>query len=258
LSVQQAAAPVSLQSHDAPIVEVKSISKAFGHVQALSNVDLAIYPNEVLAIVGDNGAGKSTLVKILSGAYRPDSGEMQVDGRRVEFCNVRDSQALGIATLYQDLALVGCRDVADNLYLGREPVHGLLVDKRKMVAEATETIKNLNVGLPSVRTKVSFLSGGQRQAVAIGRAIHHGGRVLLLDEPTAALGVRESHQILSLLEQLATQGRAIVIISHNLSHIFRVADRIFVLQRGRAVGWRHKIETDSDEIVKMITGADLL
>jgi ABC-type sugar transport system ATPase subunit len=244
--------------NEVPIVEVRQISKAFGHVQALLNVDLAIYPNEVLAIVGDNGAGKSTLVKILSGAYRPDNGEIWVDGRRVELCNVRDSHGFGIATLYQDLALVGCRDVADNLYLGREPVDGILVNKRKMVVEATATIKNLNVGLPSVHTKVSLLSGGQRQAVAIGRAIHHGGRVLLLDEPTAALGVRESHQILTLLEQLAKQGRAIVIISHNLSHVFRVADRIFVLQRGRAVGWRRKTETNSDEIVKMITGADLL
>lgn len=240
------------------MVEMKNICKAFGHVQALKDVDFQVYPNEVLALVGDNGAGKSTLVKILSGAYRPDSGEIWVKGRQVEFHNVRDAYAAGIATLYQDLALVGCRDVADNLYLGREPTNGILVNKGKMLAEAEEMIQNLNVGLPSVRTKVSLLSGGQRQAVAIGRAIHHGGKILLLDEPTASLGVKESHQMLSLMERLAAEEQSIVIISHNLTHVFRVADRIVVLQRGRVVGSRRKAETEPDEIVKMITGAELL
>jgi len=237
---------------------MKRISKAFGHVQALRDVNFEIYPREVLALVGDNGAGKSTLVKVLSGAYQPDSGEIWVRGQRVEFRSVRDAYAAGIATLYQDLALVGCRDVADNLYLGRELTNGILVDKRTMMDEAEQMIKGLNVGLPSVRTKVSLLSGGQRQAVAIGRAMHHGGKILLLDEPTAALGVKESHQILSLVERLAKDGPAIVIISHNLTHVFRVADRIAVLRRGQVIGTRRKDETEPDEIVKMITGADML
>lgn len=256
MGVQQSSETAT--GNGAPLVEMKKISKAFGHVQALKDVDFQVYPHEILALVGDNGAGKSTLVKILSGAYRPDSGEIWIEGRRVEFRNVRDAYAAGIATLYQDLALVGCRDVADNLYLGREPTTMGLVDKRKMVANAEEMIRSLNVGLPSVHTKVNLLSGGQRQAVAIGRAIHQGGKVLLLDEPTAALGVKESHQILSLVERLAEGGPSIVIISHNLAHVFRVADRIFVLRHGRAVGSRRKDETEPDEIVKMITGADLL
>ena len=256
MDVQQSSELIS--GNGSPIVEMKNISKAFGHVQALKDVDFQVYPNEVLALVGDNGAGKSTLVKILSGAYRADSGEIWMGSKKVEFHNVRDAYGVGIATLYQDLALVGCRDVADNLYLGREPTNGILVNKRKMLVEAEEMIRSLNVGLPSVHTKVSLLSGGQRQAVAIGRAIHHGGKVLLLDEPTASLGVKESHQILSLVERLAERGPSIVIISHNLTHVFRVADRIVVLQRGRVVGSRRKHETEPDEIVKMITGADLL
>ena len=181
-----------------------------------------------------------------------------MDGQRREFRSVRDAYVAGIATLYQDLALVGCRDVADNLYLGRELTNGILVDKRKMLSEAETMIEGLNVGLPSVRTKVSLLSGGQRQAVAIGRAMHHGGKILLLDEPTAALGVKESHQILSLVARLAKDGPSIVIISHNLTHVFRIADRIAVLRRGRLVGTRRKDETEPDEIVKMITGADML
>jgi ABC-type sugar transport system ATPase subunit len=212
----------------------------------------------VQALVGDNGAGKSTLVKIISGAHQPDRGEMLFRGKPVHFTSPSDAFALGIATVYQDLALVGTRDVAHNLFVGREPTRWGMVDRRKMVTEAQQVIQRLNVDIPSVDALVSNLSGGQRQAVAIGRAVHEGRAILMLDEPAAALGVRESHQILTLIEKLRDQGEAIVIVSHNLLHVFRVADRITVLRRGHLVGSRLKSETTADEIVKMITGADML
>jgi ABC-type sugar transport system ATPase subunit len=209
-------------------------------------------------LVGDNGAGKSTLVKTISGAHRADEGEFFFKGEAVSIASPDDSFALGIATVYQDLALVGTRDVAHNLFIGREPTKWAMVDRRRMVAEARQVIGLLNVDIPSVDALVANLSGGQRQAVAIGRAVHEGRSILVLDEPTAALGVRESHQMMTLIEKLRDQGKAILIVSHNLLHVFRIADCITVLRGGRVVGTRRKAETSVDEIVKMITGADML
>jgi D-xylose transport system ATP-binding protein len=241
-----------------PLLLLRKVSKFFGPLRALQQVDFSIYPGEIQALVGDNGAGKSTLVKIISGAHQADEGEVFFRGEPVSITCPEDSFALGIATVYQDLALVGTRDVAHNLFIGREPTRWGMVDRRKMVAEAREVIGRLNVDIPSVDSLVANLSGGQRQAVAIGRAVHEGRSILVLDEPTAALGVRESHQMMSLIEKLRDEGKAILIVSHNLLHVFRIADCITVLRGGRLVGTRRKAETSVDEIVKMITGVDML
>ena len=242
-----------------PILQARGLSKAFGHVQALVDADLDLHPGEVLAIVGDNGAGKSTLIKCLSGAYVPDSGDIEVDGRAAHIRSPRDAQALGIATVYQDLALVDQRDVATNLCMGREPTGRLgLVDRKALVRRADATLARLNTRLPSTNTPVGVLSGGQRQAVAIGRALAQGGRVIIMDEPTAALGVRESAQVLELIQGLRSQDLAVAVISHNLQHVFAVADRIQVMRGGRSVGVRGRRDTTGDEIVRMITGADVL
>ena len=241
-----------------PLLELRKVSKNFGALRALNEVDFRIYPAEIQALVGDNGAGKSTLVKTISGAHQADTGAFFFNGKPVTIASPDDAFALGIATVYQDLALVGTRDVAHNLFIGREPTKWGMVDRRRMVAEARGVIGLLNVDIPSVDALVAQLSGGQRQAVAIGRAVHEGRSILVLDEPTAALGVRESHQMLSLIERLRDQGKAVVIVSHNLLHVFRIADAITVLRGGQVVGTRRKSETTADEIVKMITGADML
>jgi ABC-type sugar transport system ATPase subunit len=241
-----------------PLLRLRKVSKFFGALRALSEIDFDIYPGEIQALVGDNGAGKSTLVKTISGAHQADEGEFYFRGKPIRITGPDDAFALGIATVYQDLALVGTRDVAHNLFVGREPTKWGMVDRRRMVAEARGVIGLLNVDIPSVEALVAHLSGGQRQAVAIGRAVHEGRAILMLDEPTAALGVRESHQMLSLIERLRNQGKAVVIVSHNLLHVFRIADTITVLRGGRVVGSRRKSQTSADEIVKMITGADML
>lgn len=241
-----------------PILEMWGISKEFGHVQALIDVDFDVLPGEILALVGDNGAGKSTLIKIASGVYQADAGTINIDGQEVHFNNPHDARGYGIATVYQDLALADDRDVSSNLFLGREPSRFLMVDKPRMNRESRQILNRLRSNIPSVKTLVGFLSGGQRQAVAIGRAVLQGGRVFILDEPTAALGVRESANMLQLILELRDQGSSVVVISHNLSHVFSVADRITVLRHGRKVGTRLKAESSADQIVGMITGADTL
>jgi ABC-type sugar transport system ATPase subunit len=238
-----------------PVLEMKGISKAFGHVQALDGVDFEVYPEEVLALVGDNGAGKSTLIKILSGAYQCDDGKILIDGNPTSIRNPHDAQAHGIATVYQDLALVDCRDIASNIYLGREPMRGWRVDKKKMLRDSEEVLRSLKTTLPSASVVVGFLSGGQRQAVAIARAVARSGRMIVMDEPTAALGVEESQKVNNLILDLKASGSSVIVISHNLSHVFSVADRIIVLRHGRRVGSRMKGQTTMEEIVAMITGA---
>jgi ABC-type sugar transport system ATPase subunit len=240
-------------------LQARGLSKAFGHVQALVEADLDLYPGEILAIVGDNGAGKSTLIKCLSGAYIPDAGQILVDGRPAHIRSPRDAQAAGIATVYQDLALVDQRDVATNLCMGREPVGRFgLVDRKALVSQAEATLARLNSRIPPTNTPVAVLSGGQRQAVAIGRALAQGGRVIIMDEPAAALGVRESAQVLELIQSLRSQTLAVAVISHNLQHVFAIADRIQVMRGGRSVGVRRRVDTTGEEIVRMITGADVL
>ena len=255
-SAQAAVHSESLQEQ--PLLVARDIRKAFGHVQALSDASIEVRAGEIVALVGDNGAGKSTLIKVLSGAHRPDSGEIVVRGQGASIHNPNDAFDLGIATVYQDLALLPSRDVVANLFVGRELTKNGLLDRRKMTEEANRVVRQLRTNLPSVTTPVRFLSGGQRQAVAIARVVHFGAEILLLDEPTAALGVKEAHEMLTLIENLKEQGKGIIVVSHNLAHVFRICDRITVLRHGETVATLIKSETDSTEVVRLITGADLL
>ena len=243
---------------ETPLLRAQNVSKAFGTVQALSAAEIDVYRGEIVALVGDNGAGKSTLIKVLSGAHRPDAGEIVVRGQAVTIHNPNDAFDQGIATVYQDLALLPTRDVVANLYVGRELSKNGILDRRQMTEEANRVVRQLKTNLPSVHTRVRHLSGGQRQAVAIARVVHFGAEILLLDEPTAALGVKEAHEMLTLIEHLKEQDKGIIVVSHNLAHVFRICDRITVLRHGRTVGTLIKEETDSTEVVRMITGADLL
>lgn len=240
-----------------PILEAKGISKAFGHVQALDNVDFELYPAEVVALIGDNGAGKSTLVKILSGIYRKDAGQIYVDGKPVEIHGPKDAERIaGISTVYQDLALVDVRDVGSNIYLNMEPTRlGIFINFKKLYADAKQVINVLRIDMPSVRVDVGELSGGQRQGVAISRALARGRRIFILDEPTAALGVEQQHKVNDLILNLKAEGKTVMVISHNLEHVFAVADRLVVLRRGKRVGTRLKTETTREEIVGLITAA---
>lgn len=239
-----------------PILQMEGVSKAFGHVQALSGINLDVYPGEILGLLGDNGAGKSTLIKILSGVYSADSGTLHFRDRHVSINTPAQAQALGIATVYQDLSLVDTRPVAHNIYLGREPRQfGLILNRRKMERDAEHLLGQLKIKLPAVSVDVEMLSGGQRQAVAIARAIAQGGDVLLLDEPWAALGVEQTHQVQQIIKDLRQHGTAIVLITHDLSNIVDITDRIAVLRLGRVVAFTESKTTTQHEIISWITGA---
>ncbi len=243
------------------ILELKNISKNFGGVRALHNVDLNLSYNEILAVVGDNGAGKSTLMKVVSGAITPDAGSILFEGKKVNIKSPQDSLGLGIQMCYQDLALINCLDIQSNLFMGRELSRKLLgyihfLDKKRMRQLSEEHLKSLGIRIPYLREKVGNLSGGQRQVIAISRAVYWGKKLIILDEPTAALGVQESGKVLDLIRTLKHQDMSIIIISHNLQHVFSIADRVMVLRRGENAGDRIIKETDGDEVVKMITGAE--
>jgi ABC-type sugar transport system ATPase subunit len=238
-----------------PVLKIVGVSKSFGHVQALIDLDLTVYAGEILALVGDNGAGKSTLVKILSGVYSADSGDIRVDDIPLSVGAPGGAQSAGIATVFQDLALVDVMDVASNIYLGHEPRRlRCFVNRPQMYRDAREVLTALRSEIPSVKLSVSELSGGQRQAVAIARSVAQQCRVLLLDEPTAALGVEQQAKISQLILSLKQIGTTIILISHNMEHVFEVADRIAVIRRGRLVGVRSSGETNRSEIIGMITG----
>ncbi|MCL4560509.1 MAG: ATP-binding cassette domain-containing protein [Chloroflexi bacterium] len=245
-----------------PILELKGISKRFGAVQALKDVNFEVFTGEVVGLVGDNGAGKSTLIKCISGIYPIDAGEIFFEGKPVTITGPKDVGRLGIETVYQDLALCDNLDVVANLYLGREAinqnVHPLVspLNEVKMEKRAIEVLKTLSVKLPSPRRVVASLSGGQRQSVAVARAVMWNSRVVLLDEPTAALGVAQSRMVLDLILQLKKQGLGVVVISHNLADIFEVVDRIIVLRLGRRVGTFMAGSTSREQIVSAITGAE--
>jgi D-xylose transport system ATP-binding protein len=244
-----------------PILKMAGIGKRFGAVQALSGVDFEVYTGEVVGLVGDNGAGKSTLVKIIAGTYQPDSGQYFFEGREVSIHNPRQASNLGIQTVYQDLALCDNLDVVANLYLGREELQpalpGILlsIDEISMEQNAQRFIRNLHVNIPSVRLQIATLSGGQRQSVAVARAVMWNSKVLLLDEPTAALGVEQTHQVKELIRRLRDQGLGIVVISHNLADIFDVSDRIIVLRLGRRVATFQTHVANPEQVVAAITGA---
>jgi simple sugar transport system ATP-binding protein/D-xylose transport system ATP-binding protein len=241
---------------EAPALEIKALAKSFGSVSALSHVDLVAYPGELHAIVGDNGAGKSTLVKIITGLHHGDSGEISVAGEQIGLRHAAtEAYARGIAVVYQDLALVECLDISANMAIGNLPRRfGFVLDKRRMDREAAKVLKDLNVRVGDVRTPVGLLSGGQRQVVAIARAIRMDKPVVLLDEPTAALGVRESIQVSTMLDELKKAGKTVVCVSHDLEFVFNHADRITVLRLGETVGTRLVREVERDEIIGMITG----
>jgi ABC-type sugar transport system ATPase subunit len=240
----------------APVLVADGVGKLFGHVRALQDVSFDLHAGEVLAVVGDNGAGKSTLIKILSGVYDLTEGRLHVHGDPVTFGKPADATAAGIATVYQDLALVDTRDVAQNLFLGREFRRGPFVDRRRIYREAERILSGLTIQLPSVRVPVYLLSGGQRQAVAIARVLTGGAEVVIMDEPTAALGVQESERVLRLVRDLRDAGKAVVLISHNLQQVWQTADRIMVMHLGRVAGIRRRTESTVDEIVKLIVYGD--
>jgi D-xylose transport system ATP-binding protein len=244
---------------DVPVLELRGVSKSFGAVQALYQVDFHVAPGEVMALVGDNGAGKSTLIKCIAGIHPADEGTFVFDGEEVHIHGPKDAAKLGIEVVYQDLALADNLDVVQNMYLGRENVDGLLrLDETTMEAKAKETLSSLSVTtLQSVRQTVAGLSGGQRQSVAVAKAVMWNSRVVILDEPTAALGVAQTHQVLELVKRLGEQGLAVILISHNLHDIFEVADSITVLRLGQNVAEFKRTETNQQEVVEAITAGKL-
>jgi D-xylose transport system ATP-binding protein len=240
------------------LLELRGVSKRFGAVQALAAVDFEASPGEVVALVGDNGAGKSTLIKIISGILPVDEGQVLFDGRPVELRGPQSAAALGIATVYQDLALCDNLDVVGNLFLGRERARGPAgaLDEIAMEREAAALLQRLSVSIPSVRTPVASLSGGQRQSIAVARSMMGSPRMVLLDEPTAALGVAQTRQVLDLIRRLRDQGLGVVVISHNLRDVFSVADRIAVLRLGRRVATFQAGSVREVDVVAAITGAE--
>ena len=239
----------------APVLELTGISKRFAAVRALTDVHLRVDAGEVVALVGDNGAGKSTLVKVIAGVNPADSGEIRWQGKPVTIAKPHDATALGIATVYQDLSLCDNLDVVANLFLGNEAARYGVLDEIAMERRATELLAGLSVRIPSVRVPVASLSGGQRQSVAIARSLLGDPKIVILDEPTAALGVAQTAQVLDLIERLRDRGLGVILISHNLADVKAVADRVVVLRLGRNAGDFRIGEATQEEIVRAITGA---
>jgi len=242
-------------SDETPVLELHDISKSFGSVQALTDVDLEVRKGEVMALVGDNGAGKSTLIKTIAGIHGADSGEILFEGHPVNISGPKDAAKLGIEVVYQDLALCDNLDVVQNMYLGREAHSPLqILNEPEMEGRTATTLKSLAVTtIRSIRQPVATLSGGQRQSVAVARAVMWNSRLVILDEPTAALGVAQTEQVLALVKRLGEQGLAVILISHNLHDIFAVADRITVLRLGRNAGLYERTKTTQQEVVQAIT-----
>jgi D-xylose transport system ATP-binding protein len=249
----------SVTAGTAPLLRVSGVSKRFGAVVALENVEFEARRGEIAGLVGDNGAGKSTLIKIVSAVLSPDSGSIEFDGAPVTFASPAAARAAGIETVYQDLALAGNLSVWANVFLGRERFAGPkllgILDKRRMERDAKAMLERFRMNVPPIGAPVAALSGGQRQAIAIARAAAWGSRLIVMDEPTAALGVGETRAVEEVIRELRERGFGLIVISHNLDQVFRLADRIWVLRRGRMIGDRAREATTPDEIVGMITGA---
>ncbi len=242
-----------------PLLEIRGLRKRFGGVEALRGVDLDLHRGEVLGVVGDNGAGKSTLIKIISGVFPPNSGEVTVDGRRMSAFTPNEAKGLGVETIYQDLSLAEDLNVGDNVFLGREPVRRLfglipIIDRRSIARETTDLLSRVESVIADQRVRVKDLSGGQRQAVAIARALYWHAKVVIMDEPTAALAVVETRNVLRLARSLATEGVGVVYIGHNLVEILEVADRVAVMYRGQNVFQRQSSDTSQEELIKYMTG----
>ena len=245
-----------------PVFEARGLVKRYGSVTALDGADFELYPGEILAVIGDNGAGKSTLIKCLSGAIVPDEGEIRLDGQAVHFHSPMDARRQGIETVYQDLAVAPALDIAENLFLGRElrrrdilgNAFGML-DKKRMLAEATGHMQDLKIGIRSMRQAVETLSGGQRQAVAVARAAAFARHVVIMDEPTAALGVKETHMVLDLIRRVRERGLPVILISHNMPNVFEVADRVHIQRLGRRVAVIEPRTFSMSDAVAIMTGA---
>jgi len=244
-----------------PMLEVRGLTKRFGGLTAVDHVHLQVFPGEVVGLLGDNGAGKSTLIKMVSGVYHPDEGQILFQGTEVRLASPAGALELGIETLYQDLALAENLDVFSNIFMGREKTKRFLglipvLDHDTMHAESKKVLNRLEIEIPSLRKLIKTLSGGQRQAVAIGRSIYWNAKLLIMDEPTAALGVQEQRKVLDLVRLLRSQGIPVIIISHQMYDIFAVTDRLVVMRRGKKVAERITKETNTDEVVSLITGAE--
>ncbi len=243
-----------------PILEVRNITKRFGGLVAVDNVDMQVYPGEVVGLLGDNGAGKSTLIKMVSGVYHPTEGQIFYQGKEVAINNPMDALRIGIETIYQDLALAENLNVYSNIFLGREKKKKFIgainvLDHDYMHQEAQKVLERLDIEIPSLKNKIGMLSGGQRQAVAISRSIYWDAKLLIMDEPTAALGVAEQKKVLDLVLTLKSQNVPIIIISHQMHDVFSVADRVIVMRRGKKAGERLIKETNPDEVVGLIVGS---
>jgi ABC-type sugar transport system ATPase subunit len=244
-----------------PLLRVKNLTKRFGGLIAVNQVSMDVHPGEVVGLVGDNGAGKSTLIKMVSGVYQPNDGEIFFDGRRAHISKPSEARELGIETIYQDLALAGNLDVGANIFLGREHKRRYLggtvrvLDNKFMQHQSERLLLDLGVQIPSLAQKIDKLSGGQRQAVAIARAVYWNARLMIMDEPTNNLGVAQQGEVLTLIRRLRDQGVPVIVISHTIRDIFAVSDRIVVLHRGRKVADKRVIETRHEEIVQYIMGA---
>jgi D-xylose transport system ATP-binding protein len=260
INTDPSAEPADAGSNHRLLLEVEDLTKSFGAVQALRGASLTCRSGEVTAIVGDNGAGKSTLIKCLTGIEHPTSGTVRFRGQPVSLHSPDNARSLGIETVYQDLALVDDLTVWQNLFLNREIYCGIgplrLLNKRAMVAAAQRTIEDLQVSVPSVRATVRRLSGGQRQAVAISRAVNWGSALVIMDEPTAALGLRETAAVEALIRRLQERQVTVLIISHNLEQVFRVCDQVWVMRQGRVVAGMRTADTTSDQVVALITGSE--
>ena len=245
-----------------PLVRMEKISKNFGAIKALNKADFEIDRAEIVGLVGDNGAGKSTLVKILAGVYPPDGGKIYLEGKEVSFSSPKEAITRGIESIYQDLALFEDMNLSRNIFVGREPTRSYLggalklLDKKKMEKETLDALDDVKIGLRNVKQIVRTLSGGQRQSVAVARALHFRAKVLIMDEPTAALSLKESQKILTLARELKKEGLGIVVITHNLHHIFSVVDRITVIRHGYQVGDKKIEETTMEEIEELILGEE--
>jgi simple sugar transport system ATP-binding protein len=242
----------------AQVLELRSLAKSFGAVRALDGVSFGVGAGEVVALIGDNGAGKSTLVKCISGLHQPDAGEILIDGVDQHFSSPQQARECGVETVYQHLSLIDPFNISENFFLGRELYRGprrlRILDKRRMATNTAETLDRLHIRIPSAAVPVSALSGGQRQAVAVARAVAWGRHIVLLDEPTAALGVEQSEQVLQLIARLADEGVAVIVISHNMHDVLRCSDRVVVLRRGSLVGDVRSDAVSEHDLVTMITG----
>lgn len=244
------------------IVEVRGISKYFGSVIALSDVSMTLMPGEVMCLLGDNGAGKSTLIKVLSGVHRPDEGEYCVEGRVVNFNTPRDALEHGIATVYQDLAMIPLMSITRNFFLGSEPTRGRgpfrRFDVRRANTVACDELRKMGIDIRDPEQPVGTLSGGERQSVAIARAVYFGAKVLILDEPTSALGVKQAGTVLRYIAQARSRGIAVILITHNPHHAYPIGDRFTILKRGRTLGTFTKAELPRDDMIRMMSGGEEL